>query len=141
VTPVTASNGQDLKVELAGGDVVVTWLCGGTRTFTPDDLTKAIAHLEQLSKHGVWMQAHDSRGTVYAARVVKGRLYAGDDVNAAGEEYVSWRVFKTAVGVKPDKPPPADYAPATHVTPDFTLLPNQPKPARERWWRRVFKRS
>lgn len=143
MTPVTANNGKELKVERAGDDVVVTWLCGGTRTFTGDDLTAAIAHLEQLARVGVWMQAHDSRGTAYAARVEKGRLYAGDDVPSAGDEYLSWRAFKAAVGVKPDKPPPEDYAPDKHVTPDFSLLPKQPKrkSTKPPWWRRLTQRS
>jgi hypothetical protein len=90
------------------------------------------------------MEAHDSEDRKYAARVVRGRLYAGDTITQAEDQYVSWRAFKSEAGIKPEKPPPADYEPAGAPTPSLDALlaaeTSEPEPT-PGFFRRLFKRS
>lgn len=94
--------GKPVVVErLDAEHVKITWVCGATRTFSPDDLREAISTFEMLATYGdgvpLWMDNRDSTGVRYCVRLSEGRMH-GDDSTGARESYsVPWATFKKAL--------------------------------------------
>jgi hypothetical protein len=86
----------DVGVRRDNGHIRVAWTCGGTREFSPEDLTEAIGHIEALQEHpDVWFEGTDSNGHDFMARVVDGELYAGD--SPTENDHVPWKALRKAL--------------------------------------------
>jgi hypothetical protein len=93
---VTGSNGRSVKVERRGAKILVTWMCGGTREFTDDDLRMAIERFEVVASHGIWYEDDDSGYSPYAAVLQDGQFHGDDHVNG-NSDTVPWDEFKAAL--------------------------------------------
>jgi hypothetical protein len=87
VTPVAiawAIEGSDgAKARIAREDygrVKITWLCGDVVVLTEQQAGQAIANLDVLAPHDVWLRLHEEQhGKDFVAKVVNGRLHAAAD--------------------------------------------------------------
>lgn len=80
--------------------VILTWTCGATRSFTPEDASFALENITALSQYGdVTLKDADSDSRTFYARVVDGRFYANDGraPNLDGDYHVPWGLFRNAV--------------------------------------------
>lgn len=85
---------RSVRVHTQGDDVIVTWTCGGTRTFTPDDLRASIDYLEMVCVHGdVWLSHSDSRSTTFSCVVEDGEFHAHDNITEHSA-HLPWDGFK-----------------------------------------------
>jgi hypothetical protein len=93
---VTGSNGRQVTVARSGDEVTVTWLCGGTRTFTVEDLRTALGRFELVASHGIWWEDDDSHRAAYAAVLEDGQFHGDDHINGRSGT-VPWDEFKAAL--------------------------------------------
>lgn len=94
---IPADGGEvGVRVEF-GGNLVIKWLCGDTRTFDAAKLAETIADIELFVEcPDVWYEGVDSRGRMFYAKVVAGELYA-NTVTADGSHHVNWVDLKRAL--------------------------------------------
>lgn len=85
---------EEVVVELVGDEVVVTWVCGDTRTFDVDDLEQAVAHVRSSKDSGAWVELTDSGGERFYAQVANGVLRVTDNVHAAAPRGLPWRELR-----------------------------------------------
>lgn len=93
---ITAENGREVTVRRHEDKVSVTWICGGVRTFTTEDLRAALDCFELVSVHGIWYEDDDSAHDPYAATLKDGEFHANDYVNG-DNHHVPWGEFKAAL--------------------------------------------
>lgn len=98
---IKADNGGTVTVDRRSEDTVrVTWVCGGTRDFTPAGLRNAIENLETVAEYGnalpLWMEDFDHAQSRFSVRLHDGRLHA-DDHPSEGAHSVPWVAFKRAL--------------------------------------------
>lgn len=96
---VAADDGGEVGVRRANGNVTIKWFCGATRTFTPDDLRNAIAHVELLSEYpDVVVELADSYGSRLWARIDGDALRAHETANLTdGVRTIPWATLKKAM--------------------------------------------
>lgn len=91
-------DGHEIRFKRAdrGASIVVSlsWTCGESRSFTPDDLANVVFLLGALD--GEWLEHQDGRGRRFAARVVGGQLFAAERVGAAAYA-IPWDSVKKAI--------------------------------------------
>lgn len=86
-----------VSVDRVDNDVQVTWVCGATRRFTPDELKAAIEHMETVGTFAdVWCRQSDSSDHTFYGRLEKGQFYADERVSS-DPHHVPWAQFKKAL--------------------------------------------
>lgn len=92
---VLGADGGEVGVRRTNGNVQITWFCGATRTFTPDGLRNAIAHVELLSDHpDVVVELRDSYGHRVYARVDQDTLLADERPDVEGARAIPWSTLR-----------------------------------------------
>lgn len=100
---VDAADGNGGHVKISRGTVdrvVVTWFCGDTRTFTPDDLRAMVNMLDKLAVVGdVPLRHKDTHGHMVCAAIIDGNLHADTHLreSMATTRYVPWPDMKNAI--------------------------------------------
>lgn len=97
---VKAENGQPVRIaRTSDTNITVTWVCGGTRQFTPAGLRQAIENFDLVTLYAEsaspWMEDHDTAGNVFVCRLKDGRFWAHDSHRE--EHHVPWAKFKAAL--------------------------------------------
>lgn len=95
--PAGESGEVGVRVE-RGGNIVIKWVCGDSRTFTSDELGAAIDDVEILAEHfpDVWYEGRDTRGSRFYAQLADGELYANTGPDRQSS-HVSWAELKRAL--------------------------------------------
>lgn len=109
---VEGSEGRKLKVAREReGEVKITWLCGDVVILDDDQITEAIANLELLAPHGVWLQLHDHNDGDFVACLVNGQLYADAsadyEIDVDDAPHVPWADVKALLAPEPEPEPEA----------------------------------
>lgn len=115
------TNEQKMRVSRENGHVDFKWLCGDQRSFTVAATREAIAHLELLEPHGVWLRLRDRSGREFVAMVADGRFYAAQDPMDDPDQYVSWPTLRELLRPEEDEVDEADE-PAPVTTPSRGMI-------------------
>lgn len=103
---VESPTGDVLRVARErAGEVKITWLCGDVVTLDEDQVTEAIANLELLAPHGVWLQLHDQDDRDFVAKLVDGKLYAASEPHDLPGGSFSWPDVKGLLAPEPEPEP------------------------------------
>lgn len=96
---IPEANGRGGNIKVSTTDdkrVIVTWFCGATRTFTPEDLADRIDNVERVKVlPNTWVDDTDSQGHRYGATVTDGTFQAND--GPADGRTVSWDTLLDAL--------------------------------------------
>lgn len=94
---IAASNGGSVRVDRADDIVTITWLCGDTREFAPDELRAALDRFEPIASRGVYYEDTDRHDYTYGAWLADDQFHGRDYVNGDGNGSVPWGEFKAAL--------------------------------------------
>lgn len=100
---IEAPDDQIMRVSREDGHVDFKWLCGEERSLTTKAVREAIANLELLEPHGVWLRLRDRRGGDFVAMVADDRFYAAANPMYDPDQYVSWPTLRELL-----QPPPEE---------------------------------
>lgn len=93
---VPNDEGRVVGVRRDNGYIAITWFCGDSRSFRPEDLLAVIEHVELLADHeDVWMESTDSNGESFFARIVGDHLTA--NTRASDGRAIPWKALKKAM--------------------------------------------
>jgi len=125
---VEGSGGRKLRIDTSDGRSLVTWLCGGQRSFEKGRLQETIEYVERLERLGpdVWFTHADANGRRFSLRLEGDRLYAGDTPTAFEDIHVPWSAVRELLAPAPEE---AGIATEPEPTPWGALL---------RWLRGLF---
>ena len=97
----------DVTIERDDAHIIVHWVCGASRTFTPAALRRALGLFEAVIANDgtgdLWYGDSDSPGQAYVARLDNGNFVA--DANIVEDAYmVPWEEFESALRKAIPKP-------------------------------------
>jgi hypothetical protein len=100
---VEGSGGRKLRVDTSDDRSLVTWLCGGQRSFDKERLQETIEYVARLERLGpdVWFTHADANGRRFSLRLEGDQLYAGDTPTSFEDIHVPWSAVRELLAPAP----------------------------------------